>query len=223
MLLRLDHMVGDEALTIATQPQYTNAAGNTYAVEHLRYFLSDIVLHSADQQSLTLADTHYVDVEEGIGLEIPVGEEGEGSWTQLSFVFGLSPQHNTDGAFESNPEALMVWPELMGGGYHFMKFEGRFINDDNDNVGFALHAGALNGGEYHSPMSYDLVIESGSTEAVMLLPIIIDIDRFFEEPNELDLNDYYLTGIMNDPVAQLILHENCHDVFSVGSIEEVPQ
>jgi hypothetical protein len=35
----------------------------------------------------------------------------------------------------------MYWPDEMGGGYHFLKFEGNYLNSDNKTKGFALHLG----------------------------------------------------------------------------------
>ena len=38
----------------------------------------------------------------------------------------------------------MAWPTAMGGGYHFMKVEGHYLDTSNTIQGFAIHLGKNN-------------------------------------------------------------------------------
>jgi hypothetical protein len=35
----------------------------------------------------------------------------------------------------------MAWPTAMGGGYHFLKMEGHYLDSLNTNQGYAIHIG----------------------------------------------------------------------------------
>ena len=101
---------------------YTSNAGNLYTVELLKYFVSDIRFHSATGTDVLIDDIHYVDAREvSTTTYSPTIKVRKGSYTHVSFVFGMDENKNTTGFFTNPPEVLMEWPVLMGGGYHMMK------------------------------------------------------------------------------------------------------
>jgi hypothetical protein len=131
---------------------------------------------------------------------------------------GLGPDLNVTGAFTSPPESLMEWPEMMGGGYHYMKFEGRYVDDADELFNFMTHSGGLNGTDY----SFEVVLDATGREVTDGATFILEmnLEEWFADPDTWDLNDYFNEthpGIMGDAQAQASLMANGSTVFSLGA------
>ena len=214
-VFQVSHFVGDEPLEF-TNIKYTNAFGNLYSVETLKYFISDITLTKADGTEVFIDEEHYVDGMDVTTLTfnpettIPVGD-----YTSVSFIFGLSEEKNIAGRFPNPPENNMEWPPAMGTGYHYMKLEGKF--NDNDTIkNFQGHTGPTMGNQNFIEVTLP---NSGFSVAgnAFTFTIKMDINNWWANPNTLDLN--IITGIMGNQDMQIKLHDNGMDVFSVLSIE----
>jgi len=219
--IAFEHLVDGEAITIGTDTPYTNAAGNEFGVSLLRYFVSDVTLHFEGGATVTASGAHYVDHEDAstrsyeLDADVP-----SGTLSSISFVMGLPPALNTTGAFPSEPESLMEWPEMMGGGYHFMQFEGRYINDASEPFHFRTHSGAFMGVDY----SFEVELDAGGRplppNGDVTLTLQMNLEQWFTDPNDWDLNDYFneaMPGIMGNAAAQASLQENGATVFSLGA------
>ena len=210
------HYVGSGEVDFNTI-KYTNAFGNIYSVETLKYFISYIVLHRADGSKLLIDEEHYVDaLDESThsfipGVKVPVGE-----YSAISFVFGLNAEKNVTGIFPNPPENNMEWPIPMGGGYHYMKLEGK-IDSAGVTKNYQCHTGPTMGNQnfitVDLPNSGFEMTSSGTT-----IRIKMNINNWWVSPNTLDLNT--VTMIMGNQAMQVKLHDNGkEDVFSVQSIE----
>ena len=108
--------------------QYTNAAGNRYGVTEAQYFISRVVLTRSDGTQVGLKadrEAHYVDADILSTLTwLPADEMPAGHYTEVTFVFGLAPDLNVSYAYPNAPENAMSWPDILGGGYHYMKING---------------------------------------------------------------------------------------------------
>jgi len=213
LVLTLDHVFDGEALVMGSETLYTNAAENQLGVMTLQWFLCDVQLHGADGSTVAVDGTHYVDASDGETLRYPLNVEvSAGSWTSVSFVFGLTPDYNVSGAFDGPPESLMEWPDAMGGGYHYMKLEGRFIDAEGAVSSYAVHAGGLDGEDYSIPIELETAIEWDGE--ALEIPITMDVSRWFDGADAWDLNESYVTGTMADPVWQATIQANGADAFS---------
>jgi len=218
--IAFEHLVDGAPVTIGPDTPYTNAAGNEFGVSLVRYFISDVTLHLEGGATITAPGAHYVDHDDPTTrtYELDVDVPAE-TLSSISFVMGLPPELNVTGAFPTEPELLMEWPEMMGGGYHFMKFEGRFINDASEPFNFRAHTGAFEGVDY----SFDVVLDAGNRrlpEGEVTLTLEMNLEQWFTDPNDWDLNDYFteaMPGIMGNAAAQASLQENGATVFSLGA------
>lgn len=226
--VRLDFSftVDDQSLQRDTC-QYLNAAGNLYGVSEVQFFISDVrLLHSdGNVVSLQNADAHYVDADIANTLswlsmdKIPTGE-----YTELSFVFGLTPALNQTYHFPNPPENAMSWPANLGGGYHYMKINGWWINPEGIRCLFNLHTGT--GQQYGNDGNFlgfvdntfrvnipldNFVVSKNSTATI---PLTMDINRWFDSPNLFDFN-VFGGSIMQNQQAQEILKLNGPHVFYV--------
>lgn len=207
---------------------YVNAAGNEYSVTEAQYFISDIILTNNDgSQVRILSDrsAHYVDADIAATLswqlsdEIPVG-----SYKSISFVFGLSPELNHSYFYTDAPENAMSWPANLGGGYHYMKINGWWRNENGTRTPFNLHSGI--GQLRDSEGNISGFIDNNFTVTLPLsdfaiakdnlskLELQMDINHWFSNPYIFDFN--VIGGsIMQNQEAQEILKANGQDVFSI--------
>ena len=122
---------------------YITPSNLTYSVSRSDYYISRIVLHGANS---TPNDTlpgpfHVMDA---TATEFELGTLPAGEYTGAELILGLTPDLNVTGGLPNTMENInMAWPDAMGGGYHFIKFEGHFLNGASS-VGFAMHIGNNN-------------------------------------------------------------------------------
>ncbi|MCF8368278.1 MAG: hypothetical protein K9G76_04490 [Bacteroidales bacterium] len=211
----LTHFVDAEELYFNTM-QYTNAFGNLYSIETLKYFISDITLYKMNGDSLLIDEEHYVDAAEEStlsfipGLKIPVGE-----YSSISFIFGLNEAKNVNGRYLNPPENNMEWPLAMGPGYHYMKLEGK-----HDSTGviknFQAHTGATMGNQNYIRVNLPSS-DFKASGAKKTITIKMNINNWWANPYTFDLN--MMTMVMGNQPVQEMLHDNGADVFSIVSIE----
>ena len=217
--IAFEHLANDVPIVLGSETSYINAAGNEFGATRLSYFVSALALTLADGTEVTVPGAHYVDHETDetrtyvLPVMVPTGE-----LAQISFVMGLGPDLNVTGAFTSPPESLMEWPEMMGGGYHSMKFEGRYVDDADEPFNFMIHAGGLNGTDY----PFEVVLDATGREVTdgATFTLEMNLEEWFANPNTWDLNDYFnetRRGIMDDADAQASLMANGATVFSLGA------
>jgi hypothetical protein len=208
------HYVGKELLVLDTI-RYTNLFGNKYSVATLRYFVSNITLQESNGGSMEIKEPFYIDATNTKTCSFTAsGKIPEGEYSRLSFIFGLDKATNVSGKFLNPPENRMEWPETMGGGYHYMKLEGK-IDSAGEIKNFQSHTGQLNGTPHFIRVSLQLphfVIDNKG----VTINIIMDINEWWCNPNTIDLN--YISSIMDNGIIQRQLMENGADVFSIGSI-----
>jgi hypothetical protein len=95
----------------------------------------------------------------------------------------------------------------MGGGYHFIKFEGHFLNGASS-VGFAMHIGN-NMNLPQANMSQSLTLDGGSGT----LALRFNLNELFRTPHDYDLvNGNYSMGSM---MLMTQLKENAADAFTL--------
>ncbi|MDD3877391.1 MAG: hypothetical protein PHT69_12285 [Bacteroidales bacterium] len=206
--------------------KYINEAGNLYEVNEIQYFISDVVLHRADGSFYNInqwQDIHYVDT------DIPATQTWnvfdkipDGNYSGISFTFGINAQKNQSFMFVNPPESFMFWPDVLGGGYHYMKLNGKWqdpqqqIRFFNFHLGIGQIYGAQDTIYVHNHFQVNLP-NSAFTLAdkeTKTIGIIMNIENWFKSPNIYDHN-FWGGDIMENQDAMQAASENGHDVFSV--------
>ncbi len=204
------HRAGADSL-IFDNSFYTNAAGNEYRVSYLKYFISGICLYANGKMMYeskarpTSINGKYLEYNSKLEQNIPVGK-----YDSISFSMGIIPEYNIHDAFELNYNDLgMYWPIDLGGGYHFMKFEGHW--KDGDDFGtFAFHLGN-NDNLLTVGFPFVQQIEGNITNNIT---VVMDVNEWFATPYLYDLTkeDGYTMG--NGSQMQILVN-NGHNVFSI--------
>jgi hypothetical protein len=196
---------------------YTNKAGNNYSVITLKYFISNIRLfNKTTNETITLDEAHYIDISDNTTFSLSLEREiPNGDYDMISFVFGLNEADNIDGRFPNPPQNAMEWPEPLGGGYHYMKLEGKYLKDGTP-TNYNTHTGATGGFPYfvevNLPTSFSLNGNQSTVE------IIMDINKWYQDPNTYDFVTYG-EMIMGNTNAQGVIQANGANVFSLGTIK----
>jgi len=207
---------------------YVNEAGNNYLVSEIQYFISDVTLHRNDTAAIQLIsweDIHYVDT------DIPESQTytfkdkiAIGTYDKISFTFGIVGEKNNSLMFVNPPESFMFWPENLGGGYHYMKLNGKWINELEQVSPYNFHLGI--GQIYYSyPDSitgfvqnyFTVVMDNFPIEIIKdettSLEIVMNVDNWFRSPNTYDHN-IWGGDIMQKQEAMQLAVENGSDVFT---------
>jgi hypothetical protein len=219
-----DHLVNGIAL-VKDDMKYVNAAGNTYQVNELQYFISEVKLtrENGDVIMITADDgIHYVDIDISSTLTWhPNQSVPAGKYRSVSFIFGIIGSKNKSGLFVNPPERDMFWPEVMGGGYHYIKMNGKWETQTGVVEPFNLHIGVgmssdgsmsviQNYFEVQLPDSGFILSESKTG----IITIVMNIEKWFIEPH---LWDWNVIGgqIMQNEQAMHWACENGTHVFSL--------
>lgn len=235
LVLKFNHFVDGKPL-ITDSMLYVNAAGNPYEINQVMYFISDVTLYHSDGSMKMIddwKDIHYVDIDIPSTLtwdvydDIPVG-----AYDSITFVFGIPEEKNKSFMFVNPPEDKMMWPDILGGGYHYMMINGKWLDEENEEQLFNFHMGIgqlYKGDEinYDSIYAYvqnyftvSLPASSFTMEpnATREIEIIMNIDSWFDTPHHFDFN-VWGGAIMEIQPAMQMAKENGFDVFSIGYIK----
>jgi len=205
---------------------YTNAAGNKYQINEIKYFISKIYLidDAGNDVIITKDDgIHYVDCSLSNTLSWKISNIPIHHYTGFSFVFGLDETDNISNRFENPPECNFSWPNHLGGGYHYMQINGKFINKEGNLQNMNIHTGI---GQIYN--ENDEVVQFVHNYFIVNLPVNfnvefnqttsitlnMEIQRWFDTPNIYNFDDFG-TGIMQNQNAQKLLKENGENVFDV--------
>lgn len=143
-IVRLDvqHKVNGSTLEL-NKLMYTNAAGNQYLVTEVQWFVSKVKLQKSDGSTFVLKNGEPIYFDTGIPatLSQSFDKVPAGSYTGISFIFGLDETQNKSLRFTNPPESFMFWPDYLGGGYHYMKLNGKWLNLNGLLEPFNFHLG----------------------------------------------------------------------------------
>lgn len=201
---------------------YRNAAGNLYEVNDVQFFISHVRLESSSGEMVEIADNqgiHYTDIRIPGTLSWAVADELPAEeYKSITFVFGLEGEQNSTGYFPNPPENNMSWPDVLGGGYHYMKINGRWIDGSGVRQPFNLHSGKIatdsgfadNTFTVTLPLSQFAVSKNSSAD----LTLLMNVNAWFSNPYLFDFN-VFGGSIMQNREAQEVLRANGRDVFGV--------
>ena len=210
---------------------YENEAGNRFLVTEIQWFLSNIelknetgdwvLLHQRGlADTLDISRAFYIDTSLPETQTLHSGPVDIGHYTAIRFTFGLDDTDNYTGLFNDPPESEMFWPDLLGGGYHYMKLNGKFVGSEGRLQPLAIHLGIGQNEDhtefYQNYFIVELPIDfsvAANTDNQTDLTMVID--NWFRNPNLYDFNEFG-NHIMQNQAAQRLLSGNGQDVFRIG-------
>lgn len=227
--LDFSHVVGNSGVVFNAM-NYTNAAGNPYEVTEIMYFISDLKLYHQDGRVISFSeweDIHYVDTNYPGTLSWKTESDiPEGRYDSIRFTFGISSAKNQSFMFVNPPEVNMAWPEVLGGGYHYLMLNGWWNNSEGVRSPFNFHLGIGQIYENNSGNVNDItgfidnsfgVTPAGDSFTIVKasenkLTLVMDVNSWFDSPEVFDL-DYFGGAIMQNQEAMQLGCRNGADAF----------
>jgi hypothetical protein len=214
---------------------YMNDAGNPYLVNEIQYFISDLTLYRNDGYQKLISDwqdIYYVDTDIQETMQWEVYDKiAPGQYDSVGFRFGFNAQKNKSFMFVNPPERDMFWPEFLGGGYHYMKLNGKWLPPDQgvQTNPFNFHLGIgqvyfsypdsitgfIHNDFWVSLPGSDFSISDGEN---LKFELTMHVENWFRSPHTYD-HDVYGGNIMQNQEAMQKGSENGWDVFSVKVIK----
>ena len=194
--------------------KFTNENGERLSIERLRYLVSNISL-------INSKNYHLIDVGENYGTSITFPELTDESYA-LSFRFGFSDEDNTDGTYQDLNSVSFNVPGMLGGGYHFMQFDGKYIDSNNEASGFNYHMikavdrtdpDNLKFEDTSFEVNLGTIVVTNNTE----IEIKMNLAEWFKNPDTWNLNELN-TVLMPNFEAQKMMRANGGSVFSLGVV-----
>lgn len=219
--LHFSHSFNQEPLEFDVL-SYENEAGNKIMVNEIQYFLSDIdFITKTNEKNYISPSIHYIDTDikstHQLTASLPVD-----TYKAIEFTFGLSEAHNVSGSMPNAPERDMYWPERLGGGYHYMKLNGKYDVGEllPDPFNFHLGPGLNENGEaIHQsftvtlPLNKEILIEENG--AAQQITLDMNIANWFRNPNKWDIKVFGPKIMENQAAMKAGLDNGKEDVFSV--------
>lgn len=205
--LRIHHHI-DGASLAYNEMLYINEAGHTYSVTRLEYYISDIRLITADccDEEFVIPGPFYINGTESDQFDL--GTLPTGTYTGVELRLGLNPTMNQTGALPNTMENVnMAWPVPMGGGYHFMKFEGHFMHNGTP-TGYAMHLGR-NENLPTCLATADFSLDGSANT----LNLHFNLNEVFRDPHTYDLPSG--TQSMGSMMLMGLLRDNCANAFTM--------
>lgn len=208
--------------TNLTSEIVTNEHGEVMSMARIRYLVSRLELVSSDGQSYLFDGYKFTDLSDENTYDFTPENNNipTGTYT-LKFIWGFNETDNIDGAYPDLNSASWNWPAMLGGGYHFLQFDGMYNVDTTAPAPFNYHNGTARDSMGDFEQNYaviDLTTEINiSNNAV--IEVEMNIAEFFKNPNTWDLN-VLDTPLMPNYMAQKMMQENVSSVFSVGTITQ---
>lgn len=204
--------------------KHTNENGEALSIAKLRYLISKITFEKSTGELFILDGYNLVDVTNNTDLTFaPITTIPTGEYSKVSFVFGFNNEDNIDGAYPDLNSTSWFVPAMLGGGYHFMQLEGRFIDDTTTETGYAYHAIKAVDNSGTTQVFQDTFFEVDLGEVFITdnasFNIEMNIAEWFKNPNTWDLN-VLNNMLMPNFNAQIMMYENGQNVFSLESINQ---
>ena len=197
--------------------KFTTENGESVSIEKLRYLVSNIKVGN------TVKDYQLINIGENTGLKIDFTEANLGS-TFLKFTFGLKDVDNKDGEYQDLNSVSFNVPGMLGGGYHYMQFDGKYKDTNNQDANFNYHA--IRAVDRSDPTnlifrdtSFEFDIGTYNIEKDTTIEIKVNIAEWFKNPTTWNLNELN-TVLMPNFEAQKMMSANGKSVFSVGDITQ---
>ncbi len=197
---------------------YTNGFGTTLSITRLRYLISQISFTNQQGIKTIVKDYQLVDLSQDNSLAINDILLPPGAYN-LKMRFGFTEATNTSSIYPDLNAASWNVPDMLGGGYHYMQLEGRFLDPTNEPFIYAYHtiSAVQNPGPENTREDTSIEIDLGEitvTQDATQINVTMDINQWFENPNLWDLN--ILNGmLMGNYTAQKMMQENGQTVFSL--------
>lgn len=203
--------------------KFTNSFGTQLSISKLQYLVSNIKFENSKGETIVLDSYNLVDVTNNTNLFFsPSNTIPTGTYSKVTFTFGFNNEYNYQNYTDLNSVSWNV-PAMLGGGYHFMQLEGKFIDNSATQTGYAYHTIRAVDNSGSELVFQDTFFEVNLGEVTItnnaVFNIEMNIAEWFKNPNTWNLN-VLNNMLMSNFTAQQMMFQNGQNVFSLESINQ---
>lgn len=230
--LKFDHIASDRRLELGVDG-YQNQHGETFSVETLKYFISNVGLRKDDGTDVVIpkdSSFRLIDAADIESLQ-PLFEVQEGNYTHLTFMLGIDSLTNTlpieDRTGVLDPVSNgMYWS--WNSGYIFFKMEGNSISAPNGR--FMYHIGLFGG--YDTPTVNNIKVitvdlrPAGTAQVRENLSadihLMTDVGKVFDGVNPITISEHSMVmvngphSLIAENYSQMFVHDHTHNFQRIG-------
>lgn len=212
---------------------FVTANGESMTLSKINYLISDITFTSVQDGTVYASEDYNLvlardaeNIEFTPGIEIPKGDY------MISLTFGFDDEDNDkEGGYSDLNSVDGFWsvPEMLGGGYHYQRIEGTYINNAAEITGFQFHTVRANRHsslppgpgtlEETSDTSFQVTLDTVTIGANTTVEVKANIAEWFKNPVTWNLNERYMV-LMPNFQAQLDMSVNGVTVFELGAVTQ---
>jgi len=189
---------------------YTNEAGNTYSVDMLKYYISNLVFVKFDNSLYPLSNYELIDetfdTSKTFMVSLPVGD-----YKKIKFLMGVDSTRSVSGAQagELDPLFGMFWD--WNTGYVYLKHEGTFIDAFGDTLPLVYHFGGM-----EALTLQELNLTLPVSQETRIIKISFNLNKLYRNPNTIDFNNNNIHSGGANWITSI--RENVTGVFAVDAV-----
>lgn len=217
--MEFTNMVGSARMTLNNE-WYKNAANDSFRIITYKYYISNIVLHTADGKSYTEPDSyHLINEEDASSYKFRLDKVPVGNYTSVTFLVGVDSLHNSTGAQAGalDPSLGMIWN--WNTGYIMAKMEGYANTSPQTDGFFAMHVAGYRG-EFNVLKTITLNFPEHADVSGARTPnvhILSDALEWFKNPETITIRDY--SNVMTEGKQAYKVATNYADMFTIDHID----
>jgi len=213
--------VNDSVLQMNTADHpYENEMMQQFKVTKLQYLISNITFTKEDGTQVIDGGYHYVTLADSASLTYTLKTKiPAGAYRSIAFTFGFDEEDNTSGEYADLNTLAWNWPAMLGGGYHFLRLEGNYIDTTNTSSEFKTHMGTAKNNN-NTPVTFeanhfDVVLTNSNISVAndVNFDIEMNIEEWYQNPTTWDFN-VWNAPVMSVYNAQKTLNLNGPSVFT---------
>ena len=207
--------------TFAFNNNYVNSAGDTFSVNMLKYYVSNITLTNSDDSQVSVPGSYFlVDHNTFMEDEFTLNGIPIGSYKKISFLLGVDSAANVSGAQagDLDPAKGMFWD--WNSGYIMSRLEGYSPASTAIGKKIIFHVGGFtkpNLSLKNIAIDFNGTNVSVSQSNKPKITIKTDVSEWFKSPNTISfstLNTVMVPGASSNSIA-----DNYQDAFTLYSIQ----
>lgn len=216
VVIRINNKVGAQHVQYG-QMIYTNAAGNKYKVNLLKYYLSNFVFVKDDGTTFKATNYELIDAFDSASCILQFTGLPEGNYTKLKFALGIDSLRNHTGLQDGDLDPIngMIW--TWNTGYIFFKHEGQFLDGGMNTLQLFYHLGT---DKAYTPIELNLN-NLNLKDVSKTIYIDFDLNKLYSTPNIIDFinNNIHESLSVDDNKWMKEMQENFTNSFSFVKAE----
>lgn len=216
--IHIDNVVNNNALILGATT-YTNANNDTFSVNILKYYISNVELTTSTGDKYKEVESYYlVDQADPNSLHLMIKKVPRANYSSIKFLIGVDSLRNTSGAQTGalDPIHDMFW--TWSSGYIMAKMEGYSPQSGDINKKISFHIGGFSG-TYSGIRSVTLPFPNTANVTPNHTPVLTlkcDVAKWFSGSTVIPFDTKYsITWVSKDSRD---IADNYANMFSVISV-----